>query len=163
MPAETLQRELGPKRWNKYLKITAIRNPFDRAVSQFHWKHRGDPVLEADFAQKREAFAAFLDGPRFKTDRDIVFIGDTFVVDEAVRFEHMYDDVQAIADRQGWDLDLGHMAHTKSMAKKRGTIPLSEYFTPENRDKVLALMSWVFERYDYSTDPRDANKQEAAE
>ncbi len=157
MTAVELRDVLGAKRWGGYRKISAVRNPFDRAVSQFHWKLRGDPVLEAPFDEKREAFASFIRGPRFKTDRDIVFIGENFIIDDVVRFESIRDDLAEIARQQGWPLSLNHLAHTKSTAKKRGNIPIAEYYTDAaDRDQVLKLMSWVFERYGYPTDPRDA-------
>lgn len=164
MTAVELRDALGPKRWGAYRKISAVRNPFDRAVSQFHWKLRGDPVLEAPFPEKREAFGSFIRGPRFKTDRDIVFIGQDFVIDEVVRFEAIRDDLAKIATRNGWPLALDHLAHTKSTAKKRGKIPMAEYYSDAaDRDQVIKLMSWVFDRYGYSTDPWDPNRQGAEE
>ncbi len=157
MPAETLARELGPARWQAYSKLTVIRNPFDRAVSQFHWKLRGDPVLIGPFQEKRESFASFLRSEKFKSDREIVFIGDEFVPDETIRFESLQDDIEAIASKYDLPIDLQKLAHTKSTAGKRGKVPVSDYFEPTDREQLLKLMSWVFERFHYSTDPRDAD------
>lgn len=36
MSAKKVKKELGSRVWNKYLKITSIRNPYEKVVSYFH-------------------------------------------------------------------------------------------------------------------------------
>src|SRR5688572_3916092 len=37
LPAAALVIMLGPEIWNSYFKFCCIRNPFDKAISMFHW------------------------------------------------------------------------------------------------------------------------------
>lgn len=37
IPAD-IQKRISPEVWNTYTKITIVRNPWDRLVSQFHWQ-----------------------------------------------------------------------------------------------------------------------------
>src|SRR5260221_477337 len=41
MPAYRIRRALPSRVWNTYCKFTIVRNPYDRAISQFFWIHRG--------------------------------------------------------------------------------------------------------------------------
>src|SRR6185437_5350164 len=40
MPAFRIRRALPQKIWREYLKFTVVRNPYDRAVSQYFWNNR---------------------------------------------------------------------------------------------------------------------------
>ena len=102
MPASAVKKYLGPERWQAYSKITIVRNPFDRAASQFYWKNRGVISRDTDLATQRRAFAEFLDSDRFKTDREIVFIGDNYVIDHAIRFEDMAGGLRDLSGTLGY-------------------------------------------------------------
>ena len=162
MTAAEMRRALGAARWGRYRKISTVRNPFDRAISQFHWAYREYPELKAPFDEKRALFSKFLCHPRFKTDYNIAYLDDEFILDDVVRFEHLREDVAALTRRNDWPLDIDTLPHMKSSRKARGTIPVSDYYRDEDRDQVLKHFSWIFDRCGYSTDPRDADQDTAA-
>ena len=37
-PPERIKKQIGEKLWNKYFKVTAIRNPWDLVVSSYFWE-----------------------------------------------------------------------------------------------------------------------------
>ena len=41
---EGVRSRLGDERWNRYLKFSIARNPWDLVVSQYHWATRGGAI-----------------------------------------------------------------------------------------------------------------------
>ena len=42
MNARDVRRAIGPEVFDAYLKVTIVRNPWDREVSRYFWATRGD-------------------------------------------------------------------------------------------------------------------------
>lgn len=155
MPAHAVRKYLGADKWDAYKKFTIVRNPYTRAVSQFYWKNRGTGIETKDLETQKTAFASFLDSPLFKTDREIVFIGDDYVIDHALKFEDIRGGLEMLGATYELDLNLDSLPHTKNQAKKTKKITAADLIGPAEAGKIQDLMSWVFERYDYPDDPAD--------
>ena len=41
LPCEELKKLIPPEKWRDYFKFTVIRNPWDRALSDYFWNNRG--------------------------------------------------------------------------------------------------------------------------
>lgn len=61
MPARKLRTFLGAYVWDRYLKITCVRNPFARVISHFHWGATYQPPKDRD--ESPAAFERFVRGP----------------------------------------------------------------------------------------------------
>lgn len=153
--AAFVRRMIGQKEWDRRLKITAVRNPFDRMVSYFHYMAnifgRKQPT---GLDETRKAFRAFCHGSEWEDDRRIVFLDDKFIIDRAIRFEHMADDLKQLSTDLELPITPDAMPVTKSMAKVRKKFDVPDYFDADLVELVKTRMSWVFDHYDYATAPQ---------
>lgn len=156
LPSVQIKALLGDTIWNDYFRFTAVRNPFDRAVSFFFWfrQAQGLPTL-TDFDTARQELHDFIEGPSHKPDRGIVFVQGEFVPQDAIRFEHMDEDLARIGKRFGLDLRSADLPRTKDNTAKFPGRHVSEYFSPQTRKTVVTKLAWAFNRYGYSKDPAD--------
>lgn len=147
-------RAIGKDEWDRRPKITAIRNPFDRMVSYYHFAARLRDDAPTDFDEIRKEFRDFCYAGKWSTDRKVVHLGGKFIIDHAVRFEHMADDLRSIAATLNLPLDPSAIPVTKSMAKVRKKHDVPDYYTHDIIHHVKKRMSWVFDHFDYPLEPQ---------
>ena len=155
MPAREVRSNLGAKTFDAYSKIAAVRNPFDRAVSDFHFKKSRRGLPSEDTKTELAQFREFILSENWTNNWAIVSIKGQLVVDQFVRKEHLMADLAAIFAGFGLPTDDFDVPHTKSMAKRRKSIPVKEYFDPATIEVVRRKMAWVFDAVDYPDSPQD--------
>lgn len=102
---------LGAAVWDSYFKFTIERNPWDKTLSDFHWRAAdgGPQTLDAYFRKYRRRFRHF-NYPRYS-------IGGRVAVDCIVRFENLVPDLMAALRRVGIDFD-GWLPRAKVTSRK---------------------------------------------
>ena len=155
MGAEKTRTALGPEKFDRYTKISAVREPFSRSVSQFRWRlqEAGRDASSMEFSEQRAAFRDFVAGGDWPDDREIVHVGGRYVIDHAVRFEHLAEDLKALIERLGLGLSAEAIPHTKSTGGPRKSIPLADYYDAESIATVRQRFSWVYDHFDYPDRP----------
>ena len=145
-PARRVRARLGRQVWDTYLKVACIRNPFDRVVSQFHWqKSRSSPQSQDE---GHESFAEFVRGD-WNNDHNVVMIGDDFVPNALIRYEHLSQDLAVIADRTGLNLDPSALPQTK-VRRARRSGAFATYYTEELAQIVRERFAWAFTHGGYA-------------
>lgn len=152
--AAFVRRMIGKDEWDRRQKITAVRNPFDRMVSYYHFAARLRNDAPTEFNEIRKDFRDFCYAGKWSNDRKVVFLKGKFIIDHAIRFEHMADDLKDTAGKLGLPLDESAIPVTKSMAKVRKAHDVPDYYTKDLIHHVRKRMSWVFDHYDYSLNPQ---------
>lgn len=143
--ARRLRRHLGDEIWNAYLKVACVRNPFDRTISQYHWRKRN--ASPTDASVNLDNFTDFVRG-KWDDDKSVVMIDGEFVPDFLVRYEHMKEDLSRLAELTGLPLDVSTLPETKILSKNRlGEI--ADYYSEETADIVRTKMSWAFKAGGY--------------
>ena len=157
MPAREVRDALGLRRWARIRKITSVRNPFDLAVSRYHWQlmRKGLPEA-ADFAETRRNFRAMLEAGKrvIDVDHDIVHIDGVLVTDHILRFEHLAEDLDRVAGELDLARSLISLPHTKQTSHRRAR-PTADYFDETCAEIVRRSAAWVFDRFDYALHPRE--------
>jgi len=157
MSAEKVCAWLGPKIWRRYTKVSTIRNPFDRAVSYYYYViGLGSFPEPATWKDTLTGFQEFLAWEYFNDDRQIVFVGDQYVVDRLIRYEHLSGDLKQFA--ADLEIDLRHTAlpQTKlTRHRRRAAVP--EYFDTKSADMFRSTCAWMFEKGSYPDHPIDVS------
>ncbi len=159
LPVWEARKALGRETWKEYFRFTSVRNPFDRAVSMFHWLHDFYkwPAFHT-FKDMKDGFQEFiLHSGEYRDDRSIVHRKGKYWMKGAIRFEHLADDLHALCKRLNLPIaPTTPIPRTKSQTSRPKDVPVVDYFTTATTDAVLRAQSWVFDRFDYSAEPKDA-------
>lgn len=156
MPAEEVREAIGDDRFDRYTKITSVRNPFDRCVSLFHYRNPDLVRGGADFAEIHAAFRDFILQVNWPGDVETTHVRGRFCVDRVIRFESLAEDIRAVAAEMGVQLQEGAVPHTKSTASARKAHATADYYDRETTEKVKSKMAWVFDHYGYPVTPEEA-------
>ena len=96
MNAAAVRRAVGPELFDRYRKLTIVRNPWDREVSLYFWANR-------DEAEK-PPFERWVRRPVSRPERktwEIYAIGDRVVADVVMRYERLAEDFDGFLERIG--------------------------------------------------------------
>lgn len=145
---------LGAEEWNRRYSFTFVRNPWDRLVSQYHYrKSRGRLGSDVDF--RSWVRATLLECDEDLRGWSVMFLsqvdrisspnGDV-LVDDIFRFENLEEDFGRLCRRIGLDAVLPHR-------KPSSHLHFSEYYDDETADIVAQVFQRDFELLGYSLRP----------
>ncbi len=152
--AQEWRRDLGPRAWDRRFRFTVVRNPWDRAVSHYHYRVLtdqtglgADPVGFGEWAHRvyGDQDERYYDQPKvFMPQVDWVSDEDgALMVDRVCRFERLREDVAEVGQEIGRPIDLPHVK-----ASKRG--PYQSYYDDELREVVGEWFRRDVEAFGYS-------------
>lgn len=90
MPAQEIRRKATDQIWNKYIKISVKRNPFDRAISTYYWRTRKQKT--------RPSVNQYIQicNPEHLTNWNIYTINNDVIVDFMLHYERLHTDLAAL-------------------------------------------------------------------
>jgi hypothetical protein len=110
----TIRNRVSPAVWNDYFKFSIARNPWDRVVSLFFWKHRNDPELRPrkrlyhrlgvpfdEMGPARKLFAQFVAAGDWETNDRFYIIDNELCVDFVIRYENLREGFGEVCSRIG--------------------------------------------------------------
>ncbi|WP_170456484.1 sulfotransferase family 2 domain-containing protein [Ruegeria arenilitoris] len=160
MPASEVKSNLGRTRFEQYTKYGNVRNPFDRAVSQFHFMKHLMNLPSEDPQTEIKQFKEFIRSEEWFDDWNIVSVDNTLVIDSFITKENLVGDLTKIFKGYGLSEDSFKLPHDKSMRERRKGIPVPDYFDSRTIDIVRRKMAWVFEALPYPEQPQDDSSPE---
>ena len=103
--AKDVQTHFGSE-WKNYLKFCVVRNPWDRVISDYHWRFRGKKNVPPFPEWVEAAFANFPD-QRYKIldPRQFYRIDGNLAVNCVIKYENLSMDLQAVCHQIGLDWD----------------------------------------------------------
>lgn len=139
MGAHHVRRLVGKDVWNDYYKFAFDRNPWDKVVSAYYWRHRkvvddaGEPPISFNEYVGKGKKLLNVDGYGQYS------LGGEVAVNFVGRYERLQADLASVLERVGIKYD-GWMPHAKSSTrKKRG---YREFYGDAERE----LVAGYFER-----------------
>lgn len=150
MPANAIKTRVGEQRWNDYLKFCAIRNPWDKVVSMFHYKH--DKIQKEDPADIIATFRQWLVAQDTVVGDDwkVYTIRDEPAFDVVIRHDQLEKDTIALLQHFGAaDLTVPRI---KVRHRKHVAMDYTAYYDDASREhvaetfaKAIALFGWQFD------------------
>lgn len=116
MPAFQIRRALPGSVWKTYYKFTVVRNPYDRAVSQFFWVNRGSKEFT-----KRAINDYILEKahPHMFTNWYMYALNGRVLLDYFIRYENLDHDLGIALARIGLN-DAGALPRAKAEHRPQG-------------------------------------------
>jgi hypothetical protein len=131
MPGRQVRAMIGRDVWDAYYKFSVERNPWDRQVSLFYFRHRrSDPKLE--FEDYLTSWDSWLHSTRLE-NWEIYTIGGRIAVDRVLRFETIDDDFADLCRQLG--IDCPALPHA-NRGPDRERNDYRDYYTARSRDIV---------------------------
>jgi len=141
-PAREVIRIFGREIWDSYYTFCFERNPWDKAVSYYYWRHPSEPRPSMmEFLTSGEIEMAHRGGWHLYT------LNDQIVVDDVYHYENLTTDVKAIAERLRLP-EVPELPHAKGgiRADKRH---YRDILSESERDKVAEIFAAEIDRFGY--------------
>ena len=110
-PASDVKRFVSRSNWRDYYVFCVERNPFDRAISQYHWKNRKN----ADSLPPMPEFFRNL-SMLSMSNWSLYTSENKIVVDEVVKYESLDSDLKRVGEKLGIDIDISNI-HAKAWTR----------------------------------------------
>lgn len=144
-------RRVFPTEWEQYSRIAVVRDPFDRTVSDYHWRTRGlkqPPSLEEYLSAARRGATLNSIVPRIHDAWSFVSIDDEVSVAHLCRFEHLSADLQQALVSSGYSWD-AWLPRVKWSGREGG---YREYLTARTKSLIQLLYEREFDAFGYSSE-----------
>ena len=149
--ADQIRSEIGTQRFAEFFKFAFVRNPFDRAVSQYVYMRRR-PDLRRFLGMAEDAsFSEYLDllpsvlHVQWEPQRRFLACSATgdLLMDFIGRFERFDTDARKVFERLGIDAeDVPHVNRGNRSGYR-------DYYAREDRTRVESLYAEDLEMFDY--------------
>jgi hypothetical protein len=148
--ARQIREEVGARIFNSYFKFAFVRNPWDKAVSQFASMAQRPDLREFIGMSVDTTFDEYLHLIQRRAHvqwcKQVDFIRDengAGMVDFIGRFETLRQDTQVVFDRIGVDCE--ELPHLNASEHR----PYAEYFTDQTRESLHQLYREDIEAFGY--------------
>ncbi|HTU69044.1 MAG TPA: sulfotransferase family 2 domain-containing protein [Candidatus Baltobacteraceae bacterium] len=150
LTAALVRKVIGEETFERYYRFAVVRNPWDRAVSQFVFLRRR-PDLQAFLGIDGDAtFKAYLRAIRARAHvqwepqyRFLYDTNDRILVDDVLRFEQLDASIAQVFDRLGV---LGPLPHRNAGERES----LQAYYDDEARELVAEWYAQDVHRFGYT-------------
>lgn len=149
MSAGKVRALLGKRLFKTYLKVSIVRNPYDKTVSAYFWANRNRS------RKSREHFREWLlSRVAANKDQKVTHIKNKSIIDFMIRFEHFEKDVTKFAELTGLPTTL--YAEFRSLSAKGQNRPkdMTTAFMfddfPEGRKRIEEVFSEDISKFGYS-------------
>jgi hypothetical protein len=148
MPAAAIKALLGQELWNSYFKFCAVRDPFDKLVSAFHYFMPDAEKITKPSNLKQE-FEKWLLTSELPLDRNKYTIDGEFCMDAIIRYEHLAEDMRRVCERLAVDFDMAELPTLKRGGRPKRA--LTDYYTKTSAETVKRLFQFELEHFGYDT------------
>ena len=147
---------LGRDEWDRRFSFTFVRNPWDKVVSQYHFR-KGRDRLRGDLT-----FPEWVEATLVERDQDLMFRRQMFAdqvdwisdrdgavaVDAVYRYELLREDFARLCDRLGVRAELQHRKPSQHRHYSSYYDDHSEVLVAEAFQRDITMFGYHFERHD---------------
>ncbi len=140
MNCNEVMRGVGNDIWDNYIKITNIRNPWDLAVSMFHW--------ESKLNNYNTNFSDFINQSWVQKDLRVnkkVWSYQGQFDFEYIRFENLEEDILKVCEKLNLPVTNINLGNFKKQERK----PYQEYYNEQTKDLIHKMFKEEIELFNY--------------
>jgi len=153
--AAIVKNAVGEDIWNEYFKFCFERNPWDKVISEYYWKHHSRMMfvdLPTYFESKNITFDEFIQSGRFtRISREggigLYVIDGIVAVDKVFLYENLNDEYYGLSHRFGLE-QMPELPFLKS-GPRIDRRPYQEIFTENQRKIVETVCKREIELFNY--------------
>lgn len=148
--AESIRKYLDGE-WGDYFKFCFVRNPYDKAVSDYEWRTRGEEdVTFLEFLRRVENPSR--DDPEDvvpvpRTNWEIYTINDEVAVDFVGRYERLKEDLEVVCNAVGLPFEPSRLPYMK--VSTGAGADYGKYYDVETRGLVRKIYRRELDHFDY--------------
>ncbi len=146
---------LGMPSLDGYEVISSVRNPFTRAISQFHFNrsYHGLPPFD-DPEEAISTFEAEDFAKGYPTDLALLHHKGRYIPNHTIRFEALSADLHQLFETLGLTITAQKLPHARRSDQDRLGLTTTDYFrNPKIADAIRVKDAWIFKRFGYALDP----------
>ena len=140
--------------WKEYLKFSVVRNPWSKAVSEYHWYLRFGPAITfsewvgslSDRLRINEMINVLEIGHNVRQNEFLCDQQGNLLVDKVLRFEDLSSDFSLLSEERNWGVSLMRDKATKSTPLK----DFRSFYTQETAQKICDIYSKDISLFGYS-------------
>ncbi|CAA2139472.1 sulfotransferase family 2 domain-containing protein [Hyphomicrobium sp. ghe19] len=145
MPAVRVRRALPKSVWDNYFKFTIVRNPYDRALSQYFWNNRKTGTHTKETINE---YILEKSSPSVLTNWFMYASRGKVLVDHFIRYEELESGFQTILSRLGIDEPLA-LPNAKGGVRPN-EIHYREVISPAARQHIERNARAELDLFDYA-------------
>lgn len=152
MKPPEIREKVGQEKFDSYIKIANIRNPFDMLVSHYHFeftRQKYDKSHSLNFNQyilKTKVVEEFSEH-----NRGFFYIGSDYIVGEVLRQERLVEDLNRLRKTLNLPESSRKLSNYKTSQERVGK-HYSAFYTPRGRAMVEEHFAWYLEKFNYRFD-----------
>jgi len=146
-------QEVGQEVYNSYYKFSFVRNPWDKAVSQYMYIKERKDLLEFIGMTSKDPFIKYLNLiqkiKHVQWEEQFKFVLDDngeLIVDYLGKLENFQEDVLVVLDKLKLDVD--NIPHSKKTKRKS----YDEYYDDESKELIRNMYKIDIETFGYTFD-----------
>lgn len=158
--AQNIRRAVGEKRFDSYFKFTMVRNPWDKAISQFIYLQKRKDLRDFLGLQRHDGFKKYLEKIQVHTHvhwepqyRFILDKNGDQIVDKVTRFENYKQSadeiISEIEKRNNTKIDLPKALPHLNKSKRQS---YTHYYDQESIEMVQEIYEEDIKRFKYEFD-----------
>jgi hypothetical protein len=149
MPARMIRERLGMAAWSSYFKFCVVRNPFDKAISNFYFQ-RAQRLIEVDASAPDAAqFEHWLVSVGPKIDRDKYLIDGELCMDYIARYESLASDMERICVRLALPWEPDRLPTFKAGVRPAWAV-VEALYSPRSEEIVRKAYAFELDVFGYS-------------
>ena len=143
IPAKKLKESIGDDIFNSHYKFCNVRNPFDLLVSNYFYYKKLKNLSFNEFINTPSALKKII-----KRDSKIYKIDNKIIVDDFIRYENIYEDIERISNHLQLPTSIRELGHYVQ-SKRRTTDDFMSFYNDKTEQIVRDTFKEYFDHFGY--------------